>query len=48
MIAISNILVPTVLSPSCAWAARYAAQLARRLDAKLIFLHTGSRPQQEV
>ncbi len=48
MAAISRILVPTELSPSCAWAARYAAQLAQRLGAKLVFLHAGTRTVREV
>ncbi len=48
MTAISTILVPTVLSPPGDWAARYAAQLATRLDSKLVFLHAGNCAQPDI
>jgi nucleotide-binding universal stress UspA family protein len=42
---IKKILVPIDLSPSCAWAARYASQLAALFDARLLFLHVcGDHP----
>jgi nucleotide-binding universal stress UspA family protein len=42
MPSIKKILVPIDLSPSCAWAAKHATKLARRLDARLMFLHVCS------
>lgn len=45
MLPIKKILVPVDLSPSCAWAARYASQLATLFDARLLFLHVcGAHP----
>jgi nucleotide-binding universal stress UspA family protein len=41
MISIKTILVPVVFSRHCAWAARYAARLAKEFDSQLIFLHVG-------
>jgi len=37
----NKILIPIALSPSCAWAAHYGAQLARRFGSELVFLHVG-------
>ena len=48
MISISRILVPTVLSPSCGWAARYSAQVSKRLAARLIFVHVGDCGVQQI
>jgi nucleotide-binding universal stress UspA family protein len=45
MLSIKTILVPIALSPSCAWASRYASQLAARFNARLLFLHVcGTHP----
>jgi nucleotide-binding universal stress UspA family protein len=41
MLSILNILVPVVFSERCAWAARYAARLAREFGSQLFFLHVG-------
>jgi len=48
MIELKKILVPIALSPSCAWAAQYSAQLANRFDSKLVFLHVGNCRQETV
>jgi nucleotide-binding universal stress UspA family protein len=48
MINITSILVPIALSPSCAWAAQYAAQLARRFGSELRFLHSGNCTRETV
>ena len=45
---ISKILVPTVLSPPCGWAAGYAAHIAKLLGSKLIFAHAGDCAPGEV
>jgi nucleotide-binding universal stress UspA family protein len=42
MMELTKILVPIALSPSCAWAAQYSAQLASRFGSKLLFLHVGN------
>src|SRR5690349_7185576 len=47
MSSIHKILVPIDLSPPCAWAAKYAVKLARRLDASLMFLHVCSGHPQD-
>ena len=44
----TRILVPVALSPSCAWAAQYAAQLARRFGSELLFTHVGNCPVETV
>jgi nucleotide-binding universal stress UspA family protein len=41
MLSIANILVPVVFSPRCAWAARFAARLAREFGSELSVLHVG-------
>lgn len=41
MLSIKNVLVPVVLSARCAWAARYAASLANKFGAQLVFLNVG-------
>jgi nucleotide-binding universal stress UspA family protein len=41
ILSILNILVPVVFSERCAWAARYAARLAREFGSQLLFLHVG-------
>jgi nucleotide-binding universal stress UspA family protein len=41
------ILVPTVMSPPCGWAARISAKLAQRFGSQLIFVHAGDcEPRQ--
>jgi nucleotide-binding universal stress UspA family protein len=41
MVSILKILVPVVFSERCAWAARYAARLAREFGSQLFFLNVG-------
>jgi nucleotide-binding universal stress UspA family protein len=41
MMSIQKILAPIDFSPRCAWAARYASNLAARLKAELFYLHVG-------
>jgi len=41
MLSILNILVPVVFSERCAWAARYAARLAREFGSQLFLLNVG-------
>lgn len=48
MINLTRILVPIALSPPCAWAVQYSAQLARRFGSELLFLYIGSRPRETV
>jgi len=48
MMTLTKILVPIALSPSCAWAAHYGAQLARRFGSELLFLHAGNCPRETV
>ena len=48
MISISRILVPTVLSPACGWAAWYSEKLAQRLGSKLVFLHVGACSREQI
>lgn len=48
MISVSSILVPTLLSPACGWAARYAEELAGRLGSKLIFVHVGTCGRDQI
>ena len=48
MISISRILVPTVLSPACGWAAGYSEKLAQRLGSKLFFLHVGACSREQI
>jgi nucleotide-binding universal stress UspA family protein len=43
MLSIANILVPVVFTARCAWAARYAARLAREFESQLTFLHVGQK-----
>jgi nucleotide-binding universal stress UspA family protein len=40
---IHRILVPVALSPACAWAAKYACQVASKFGAELLFLHARER-----
>lgn len=47
MISISRILVPVEFSPGCAWAVRYAARLAPRFGAELLFLHVSPSPDPD-
>jgi nucleotide-binding universal stress UspA family protein len=42
MTSFQRILAPTDFSPRCAWAARYAQNLAQRFSSELIFLHAGA------
>ena len=42
MISIQKILVPIDFSPRCAWAARYASNLAHALNAQVFYLHAGA------
>ncbi|HSU29712.1 MAG TPA: universal stress protein [Bryobacteraceae bacterium] len=44
MLAITNILVPIVFSWNCAWAARYAARLAKEFGSQIVFLHVSQDP----
>jgi len=39
MTSVHRILAPVALSPQCAWSARYAAHVAARFGAELLFLH---------
>jgi nucleotide-binding universal stress UspA family protein len=48
VIELTKILVPIALSPSCAWAVQYSAQLANRFGSKLLFLHVGNCPRETV
>jgi len=48
MFTFTKILIPVALSPSCAWAAQYGVQMARRFDAELLFLHIGDCPRETV
>jgi nucleotide-binding universal stress UspA family protein len=41
MVSITKILVPVVFSRRCAWAAGYAALLAKNFGAQLVFLNVG-------
>jgi nucleotide-binding universal stress UspA family protein len=41
MLSILKILVPVMFSERCAWAARYAARLAREFGSQLFFLNVG-------
>ncbi len=41
MISIKKILVPVDFSPRCAWAVRYASNLANKLGAKVTCVHAG-------
>jgi nucleotide-binding universal stress UspA family protein len=44
----TSFLVPIALSPGCAWAARYSAQLARRFGSELRFIHVGNCQRETV
>lgn len=41
MLSIKNILAPVVFSRRCAWAARYAARIAKDFDSQIVFLNVG-------
>jgi nucleotide-binding universal stress UspA family protein len=41
MLSIANILVPVVFSERCAWAARFAARLAKQFGSQLLLLNVG-------
>lgn len=41
MLSIANILVPVVFSERCAWAARFAARLAKEFGSQLLVLNVG-------
>jgi nucleotide-binding universal stress UspA family protein len=41
MLSILSVLVSVVFSERCAWAARYAARLARQFGSQVFFLHVG-------
>jgi nucleotide-binding universal stress UspA family protein len=48
MMTLTKILVPIALSPSCAWAAQYGAQLARRFGSELLFIHVANCRRETV
>ncbi len=48
MFELTKILVPIALSPACAWAAEYSANLARRFGSSLLFLHVGDSPRETI